>query len=115
MPGRFNVEAQVAPQGFHIACRAHEGGQFVLLCPILRCVLSNSELEVSSSHQGLRSRTQETKVPVGGKEEKTIGTTTTATTTSRTVESARMTSQIPSTAVGRWPLCKMTKIQGLQG
>src|SRR3954462_15063081 len=110
MPGRFNVEAQVAPQGFHIACRAHEGGQFVLLCPILRCTLSSSELEVSSSHQGLRSRTQGTQALVGRREERTTATTT----TSRAVASAKMTSQIPNMAVGRWLLSKVNKIQGLQ-
>src|SRR4051812_48790095 len=31
MPGRFNAEAQAAPQGFHIACRARESGQIVAM------------------------------------------------------------------------------------
>ena len=82
-----------------------------MLCPILRCALSSSELEVSSHHQGLRSRTQGTKALVGRKGERTIATTAT---TSRTMASAQMSSQILNMAVGRWPLSRMKKIKGLQ-
>ena len=69
------------------------------------------ELEVSFSHQGLRSWMQGTKASVERREERTTETTTTI---SRTTTSAKMSNQILSMAVGRWPLFRMKKIQVLQ-
>src|SRR3954464_9470385 len=80
------------------------------LCPILRCVPSSLELEVSFGHQGLRSRTQGIKASVGRREERTATTAA----TSRVVASTRTSNRILNMAVGKWRLCRTKKIQGLQ-
>src|ERR1041385_9247602 len=111
MPGRFDAEAQAAPQGFHITRQAHEGGQRVRYVRFCDAPYPARSWRCNLVTRGSAVGHRKTKALVSRKGERITATTTT---TSRTMASTKMSSQVLSTAVGRWPLSRMKKIQGLQ-
>src|SRR4051812_9014493 len=101
MLGRLDAEAQVASQRDHVLDLPTR-----LLCLILRCERPfGSTQEVSSRNQGLRNQLkQETRGSVGESEVRTTAATTTNRTTKTIVARGKMSNQMLSMVVSRWPL-----------